>query len=167
MLFFDTLNVYLHPKDPERQAAANDVIKTMVRINEACRKAGIAIFYGQADHRPDGKDFAPHIVEKEIRGRKPVAAFRTVPPTMVAGSWEHEIIPELAAQPGDYVIKKHRWSTFFQTHLSQISPPRWRRQGQQAGPRAGLMFSDSVTPQASLSQAPRGGRSTPGRRARS
>lgn len=117
MLFFDTLNVYLHPKDPERQAAANEVIKTMMRINEAYRKTGIAIFYGQADHRPDGKDFAPQIVEKEIPGRKPVAAFQTVPPTTVAGSREHEIIPELAAQPGDYVITKHRWSTFFQTHL--------------------------------------------------
>ena len=90
MLFFDALNVYLHPKDPERQGSANEVIKTMVRINEACRKAGIAIFYGQADHRPDGKDFVPLIVEKEIRGRKPVAAFKTVAPLMVAGSWEHE-----------------------------------------------------------------------------
>jgi nicotinamidase-related amidase len=28
-----------------------------------------------------------------------------------------EVIPELAPQPGDYVIKKHRWSTFHQTHL--------------------------------------------------
>ena len=28
-----------------------------------------------------------------------------------------EIIPETAPRTGDYVIKKHRWSAFFQTHL--------------------------------------------------
>ena len=35
----------------------------------------------------------------------------------VAGSWEHAIVDELAPLPKDYVIKKHRWSTFFQTHF--------------------------------------------------
>jgi nicotinamidase-related amidase len=27
------------------------------------------------------------------------------------------VIPEIAPRSEDYVIKKHRWSTFFQTHL--------------------------------------------------
>jgi nicotinamidase-related amidase len=35
----------------------------------------------------------------------------------VSGSWYAEIVPELAPQPEDYVIKKHRWSMFYQTHL--------------------------------------------------
>jgi nicotinamidase-related amidase len=40
------------------------------------------------------------------------------PPSVgVSGSKGVEVIPELAPQPGDYVIKKHRWSTFHQTHL--------------------------------------------------
>ena len=26
-------------------------------------------------------------------------------------------MPELEPQPGDYIIEKHRWSTFYQTHL--------------------------------------------------
>jgi nicotinamidase-related amidase len=41
----------------------------------------------------------------------------TTPPAAVAGSWEHEIVDELEPTPDDYIIKKHRWSTFFQTHL--------------------------------------------------
>ena len=55
MLFFDTLNAYLHPEDPARQAAveALGVIPRLQRIDQACRAAGIPIFYAQADHRPD------------------------------------------------------------------------------------------------------------------
>jgi nicotinamidase-related amidase len=118
MLFFDTLNVYLHPKDPDARAAVerSGVIPAMQRMNRACREAGIAVFYGQADHRPDYRDFAAHIVD---RGHKLTSdePYRTGPPAATAGSWEAEVIEELAPRPGDYVIKKHRWSTFFQTHF--------------------------------------------------
>ncbi len=120
MLFFDTLNAYLHPADPERQAAINasGVIDRMVKINQACREAGIAIFYGQADHRLDGKDFAPLIVDRGHSGKPGDPPFKTQSPGVVLGGPKAmEVIPELAPQPGDYVIKKHRWSTFFQTHL--------------------------------------------------
>jgi nicotinamidase-related amidase len=120
MLFFDTLNTYLHPNDPERQAAidASGVIARMAKINQACRKSGIAIFYGQADHRPDGRDFAPQVVDLGHAGRPGEPPRLTSgPPSAVSGSADAEVIPELAPQPGDYVVKKHRWSTFFQTHL--------------------------------------------------
>ena len=116
MLFFDALNVYLHPKDPAQQAGA-EVISTFVRLNEGCRKAGVAIFYGQADHRPDSRDFAAQIIEREIRGHVPGTPFLTKRPAAVSGSWEAEIIPEIAPRPGDYVVTKHRWSTFYETHL--------------------------------------------------
>jgi nicotinamidase-related amidase len=35
----------------------------------------------------------------------------------VAGSYGAEIVAELRPEPDDYVIGKHRWSAFFQTHL--------------------------------------------------
>lgn len=120
MLFFDTLNIYLHPDDPARRAeiAASGLIDRMSRMNEACRKAGIAVFYGQADHRPDHRDFAPHIVDQGYRTQLgPETPFRTSPPPVVGHSAGAEVIAELEPQPSDYVIKKHRWSTFFQTHL--------------------------------------------------
>ena len=118
MLFFDTLNIYLHPEDPDRRAAIekSGVIARMQKVNKACREARIPVFYGQADHRPDFRDFAPHVVEgigtpPDERPRK------TTPPGVTGGSWGAEIIPELAPEAGDYIIKKHRWSTFYQTHL--------------------------------------------------
>jgi ureidoacrylate peracid hydrolase len=120
MLYFDTLNAYLHPADPARQAAIKEsgVIDRMVKMNQACREAGIAIFYGQADHRLDGKDFAPLIVARGHQGKPGDPPFKTQSPGVVLGGPQGmEVIPELEPQPEDYVIKKHRWSTFFQTHL--------------------------------------------------
>ena len=119
MLFFDTLNVYLHPKDATAAAAveASGQVQALQRMNQACRKAGIAVFYAQADHRQDLRDFAPHIVDKGYQEGASGGPFETKPPAAYAGSWEADIIPELAPQPDDYVVKKHRWSSFYQTHL--------------------------------------------------
>jgi nicotinamidase-related amidase len=120
MLFFDTLNAYLHPDDPARQAAIKEsgVIDRMVKINQACREAGIAIFYGQADHRMDGKDFSPLIVDRGHDGKPGEPPRMTKSPGVILhGPKSMEVIPELAPQSGDYVVKKHRWSTFYQTHL--------------------------------------------------
>ena len=120
MLYFDTLNAYLHPDDPARQAAINasGVIDRMVKIGQACRNAGIAVFYGQADHRLDGKDFAPLIVDRGHDGKVGEPPRKTSSPGVILhGPKAMEVIPELAPQPGDYVVKKHRWSTFHQTHL--------------------------------------------------
>ena len=71
MLFFDCLNIYLHPEDPERQAAINEsgIITTLQKINTACRAAGISVFYAQADHRPDHRDFAPHVADIGYTGQ--------------------------------------------------------------------------------------------------
>ncbi len=119
MLFFDTLNFYLHPEDAARQAAidAEGAIPRLVKLNKACRDAGITIFYGQADHRPDGRDFAPQIVGLGYDGTPGDGPRVTSRPAAAAGTNGVEIIPELAPEPGDYVVKKHRWSTFYQTHL--------------------------------------------------
>jgi nicotinamidase-related amidase len=119
MLFFDCLNIYLHPENPASQALVESLglVPKMARVNEACRRAGVAIFYGQADHRPDGRDFAPHIVDRGYDGQPGEPPRRTVPPPVRGQTHGAEVIPEIAPRPEDYVIKKHRWSTFFQTHL--------------------------------------------------
>lgn len=119
IVFFDLLNVYLHPDDPEARAAVerSGVIQKFQRLAAACREAGIAVFYPQADHRPDSKDFAAQIVDRGYDADGTSGPRKTRLPAAVSGSHEAEVIPEIAPQPGDYVIKKHRWSSFFQTHL--------------------------------------------------
>lgn len=117
LLFFDALNVYLHPRDPEKQALldALGLLPALQKANEGFRAAGLPVFYAQADHRPDHRDVAPLIVgmgHDGVPGER-VFARRAA----VAGSWEAEVAAEIAPQPHDYIIKKHRWSTFFQTHF--------------------------------------------------
>src|SRR5205807_1047706 len=102
LLYFDTLNAYLHPDDPARQAAIKEsgVIDRMVKIGQACRAAGIAVFYGQADHRLDGKDFAPLIVARGYDGKVGEAPRKTTSPGVILhGPTAMEVIPELAPQP--------------------------------------------------------------------
>ena len=131
LLFFDALNIYLHSEELEGRAeqapgtiprgdadaiAASTIIFQMVRLREASRAAGIPIFYSQADHRPDGRDFGPHIVDDQpwFPGDGPRV---TRPPAVKAGSWGADVIRELPVEPADYLIKKHRWSAFHQTHF--------------------------------------------------
>jgi ureidoacrylate peracid hydrolase len=120
LLFFDTLNHYLNPDDPKERAEveALGVIPRMQRINAAARAAGISVFYAAADHRPDHRDFAPLIVDYHYDGKAGEKRGRVTPPppVSVAGP-NREVIAQIAPQPADYLIKKHRWSTFFQTHF--------------------------------------------------
>lgn len=126
MIFFDALNRYLHPADPARQKAIDDsgVIQRMAEMKAACDAAGIPSFFPAADHRPDGKDGARQIVDRGMGGPPPgvTGPYRVEPFTaqnsnLVHGDPGVEIIPELEPGPEDYVIRKHRWSSFHQTHL--------------------------------------------------
>ena len=119
MIFFDTLNIYLHPDDPAQAAAvvASGVVERMKRIGDACRQHGIAVFYPAADHRPDHRDFTPQVVDRGYRGSPSGLPYLAGPPPVYGGTKDAEVIAEIAPQPGDYMIKKHRWSSFFQTHL--------------------------------------------------
>jgi nicotinamidase-related amidase len=118
MLFFDTLNIYLHPDDDDRRAAiaSSGIIGRLESIRAACRLAGVPVFFSQGDHRPDGRDIALTVVD---RGYDDAAKGPRLsdPSPVRAGSVGAQVIPELAPEAADYVIKKHRWSAFFGTHL--------------------------------------------------
>ena len=66
---------------------------------------------------PDHRDFAPHIADVGYTGTLGDPPIKTAPPPVVGDSVGSQVIPEIAPQPGHYVVKKHRWSTFFQTHF--------------------------------------------------
>jgi len=119
MLFFDTLNVYLHPEKPETRAAvdASGIVGRMQQLLETCRAAGVTIFYAQADHRPDKRDFASLIVDRSNQDPNG-GTQKTVGTASHAGEWKAEVIDELKPRPEDYVIKEHRWSTFHETHFN-------------------------------------------------
>jgi nicotinamidase-related amidase len=111
VLFFDTLNGGLHPQDPERAATVKDFVDRLVRVERACRDAGITIFYTLPEHRQDGRDWQNNTVIGNPPRRN---TFRG---TNYKGAPGSTIIPEIAPQDGDYVITKHRWNAFHQTCL--------------------------------------------------
>jgi len=119
MVFFDTLKIYLDPEDSAERAALvqTGVLKRMVRLNQAVRAAGIPVFFPMADHRQDGKDFAPHVADAPFHNPPGQGPWKTIPPPVRGGTRGAEVIDELTPNPDDYFIKKHRWSSFFQTHL--------------------------------------------------
>lgn len=88
------------------------------RLIAACRVSGVPLFYARADHRPDGADLASASTDADAQFRAWTDDYR--PPTLpglASGSFETQVVAELAPQPGDYDIPKHRWNAFFQTCL--------------------------------------------------
>ena len=119
LLFFDALN-YGFADPPERHRERVERVKERwVRLSGAARGHGVPVFYAIADHRPDGADVALRYSDVDHEARPwddPETRFR--PHTAnVSGSWGVEVVKEIAPQPDDYLIRKHRWSAFFQTHL--------------------------------------------------
>jgi nicotinamidase-related amidase len=122
MLFFDCLKGYLRPDDEQARAAVDEsgVIPAMQRIEAASRRRGIPIFYTRVDHRADLSDIAPLIVDLDpngVRGPEPYLAAAT---GATPGSWKTEVIDEIAPHPEDYVLRKQRWSAFYQTNFSLL-----------------------------------------------
>ena len=109
LVVFDMLECYR----PKIEAAG--AVEPVQRLITACRDHGIAICYARADHRADGADANRTASDTDEAFRPwgaagPTFGFRHPPESAV-------VLSELAPQPGDYDIPKHRWNAFYQTHL--------------------------------------------------
>jgi ureidoacrylate peracid hydrolase len=118
LLFFDMLNVYYHGAPEETKKRMKPVVDNAVRLRDAARKALIPIFYGMANHRPDGEIRSLIITDTDMRLRPwPNGDCNPSVHGATEGSWEQKVIEELKPAPEDYVIPKYRWSTFHQTYF--------------------------------------------------
>jgi nicotinamidase-related amidase len=140
LLFFDMLKGYAY--GPDLRTVLQEAklqVAMCVRILSAARELGVPVFYAQADHRPDGRDRARALTDLDLAreeaprpslvGRADSqegaagSGFPSGPrpslagPRIVSGARAAEIIDEIGPQPGDYVVRKHRWSAFYQTEL--------------------------------------------------
>ena len=102
LLLFDFL-VGHAAKDPQRYAP---VLANAARLLAAARASGTMVAYARADHRGDGGTTARTLHDSGPR-----------PPLITSGTPEAEIVAELAPQPGEYMVPKHRWSAFQGTYL--------------------------------------------------
>jgi len=97
--------------------AARATIAPTSRVLDAARTAGMTIVYLKMEFARDlsnlGGPDAPNR-EKHLGFGVGASNF------LIEGTWNTEIVPELAPQPGDVVISKHRYSGFFQTELDHV-----------------------------------------------
>ncbi|MBV8362458.1 MAG: isochorismatase family protein [Deltaproteobacteria bacterium] len=93
------------------------------KVLAAARKAAIPIVYLKMEYQPDLSDLgAPDEPNRIKHGRFGVGQPVKTPDghegrILVHGTWNTEIVSELAPQAGDLVVSKNRYSGFYETNL--------------------------------------------------
>jgi ureidoacrylate peracid hydrolase len=96
------------------------------RVLGAARRAGIPVVYLQMGLRPDLADAgAPDgrngLTNRLFRvGAEVVAPDGTTGRLLVRDTWNTAILAELAPEPGDVALYKHRYSGFYETELDAV-----------------------------------------------
>src|SRR5918999_1952002 len=107
LLFFDLLNIYYHAAPEETTKRMKPVIDNAVRLMNAARQSGIAIFYAMANHRADGNIRSTIVTDTDMRLRPwPDGECNPSVHGATEGSWKQKVIDEIKPQPQDYVIPK-------------------------------------------------------------
>ena len=110
MIVVDMQNDFVAPGAPMETPAARAMVPRLAEALGICRGRGIRVVYTAHVHRRDGCDMGLFAMHPPIASR---AALVDHTPGV-------EIYPELAPQPGEHVVKKHRYSGFFGTDLDII-----------------------------------------------
>ena len=118
LVMFDTLNGYLHPDNPEKVKflADRNILPNMQRLLAGARKVGMTTFYPSGAHAADGSDSVARLTDTDM-DLKPHVDGKPIKPRFYKDSTDSEIAPELAPTEGDVVVRKNRWSSFYQTNL--------------------------------------------------
>ena len=89
-------------------------IQPIARVLSAARAASIPIVYTKIEYKRDlsnvGGPASPHRERLGLGGGD----------FLIEGTWNTEIIPEVAPRDGDVIVPKQRYSAFFETDLDDI-----------------------------------------------
>jgi nicotinamidase-related amidase len=99
LIVLDMQNDFVNPRGSLCVGAAAATVPAIVRLRAFAHSSGLLVVYTQDWHRPGDPEFA-------LWGAH-----------TVAGTWGAEIVPELAPQPDDLVIRKLRYDAFYGTAL--------------------------------------------------
>jgi nicotinamidase-related amidase len=120
VVLFDMLNYAVRRDTDADRARLDPVVANCMRLRAAAESAGMPSFFAKADHRPDGRDIGERYsdVGHDMQPWPDPEQRRRPHTANVAGSRGADVIDELRpTADDDYVVPKHRWSAFFQTHL--------------------------------------------------
>ncbi|MBW4718673.1 isochorismatase family protein [Saccharothrix obliqua] len=110
LLVIDMQNDFVREGFPMAVPMARERVSTMRDVVDTCRGAGIPVIYTR-HILYDTFDVSP--LETAYIPRLRTAGMR-------AGSHGAEIITELAPEPGDVVVEKHRYDAFHNTPLQSV-----------------------------------------------
>ena len=119
LILFDALHGYLHPKDPAKARFLEErgVLPNLKRLLDGARKVGMTTFYPSGAHAPDDADTVARLTDTDMDLNPGGGAETPIKPRFHGESEEARIAAELAPIAGDVVVRKQRWSAFFQTNL--------------------------------------------------
>jgi nicotinamidase-related amidase len=110
------LNGHIKTNNGDVSARYEPVVANATRLMEAARAARLLIAYAAANHRSDNGTTVNTLRDTDNRMR-PATSGTFSEPLVRGGTWQSEIISELAPRSEDYLIPKFRWSAFHQTYL--------------------------------------------------
>ena len=118
LLFFDMLNGHIKTGQTATTARYAPVIAAASALLHAARARKMMVAFANANHRADNATTAHTIRDTDGRLRPLDPTDRQeFKPVVAGGTWEAQVIDELAPAAEDYLIPKYRWSAFFQTYL--------------------------------------------------
>ncbi|MFC1861983.1 isochorismatase family cysteine hydrolase [Chloroflexota bacterium] len=100
--------------------AIQKIIEPLGALIEAARLSGVRIVYLMQTIEQNLASAAPAWIYYCYRKRPVSGAPRMPLEVRVEGTWGHQIIPDLAPEPSDFIIKKNRPSGFTSTNLDKI-----------------------------------------------
>ena len=106
LLVIDMQRFFLDPVSPTFTCGGLAILPTLQRVIGAFRKAGRPVIYTRHVHHPDRLDAG--IMEWWWEGM------------CIEGSQESEVHGDIAPEPNDKVILKHRYSAFYNTDLETV-----------------------------------------------
>ena len=117
LLLFDLLEGHVNRDDATR-SRFRSVIANAEALLHAARVDDVMVAYAHADHRADRATSARTLrdTDNRLAPVRPDDA-ESHKPAITGGTDEARIVRELAPEPGDYLVPKHRWSAFHGTYL--------------------------------------------------
>ncbi len=115
LLVVDMTNDFLQPGVPQECPAGREIAPKIAELIDACRRVGILVLYTSHMHRADGSDMG-RMAERFTY----LVDDRRRPVTLIEGTRGVEVVNELSPAPGEIVIRKSRYSAFYNTDLETV-----------------------------------------------
>ncbi len=106
LIVVDMQNGFCHPEGSLYAPGSEAVIEPIADLIDRARDAGLSVIYTRDVHPPDQFEDAHYYDEFDQWGEH-----------VLEGSWEAEIVEELAVTDDDLVVEKHTYDAFYNTQL--------------------------------------------------